>query len=441
MIKLKGTLTFFAILSFLLACVVNLLLVDFLQPQRPKGFNEVVEDVFGRDLPIIQSGNVSEKRLLEIVEKVEKRKSITILIADQSGKVLSEHSVVQHVNPAVLIDGYDGRIENESIFTVGLADERFILLLTRTKSLSSDFNFWYVFGSFILIFLFLLWGRITYIGEMSATIKRVASGSFRERLPIKYRDELTELARSINHMASELQDHEEKQKELITNISHDIRTPLTSIIGYFKMIKEKRYTDEEEFVKYIDIIDRKVHYLKNVTEGFFDYSKLASGDYETNYHQLYVQELVRQLVEEEQSHFVEKQLELKATYDPEPAYILSDGELLSRALGNLLSNAYKYSKPGSKVKVSVATKRVNRMDYVCISCVNTPNDPLKKAELGKIFERTYKRETARNIDGSGLGLAIVQEICKQLEGAIHAKLDGDDLIMTIMFKKIPDALK
>ena len=124
---------------------------------------------------------------------------------------------------------------------------------------------------FIIVFTLLSLGRINYIINIKRSIKIIAQGQLNHRVPLKYRNELRELAEDINHMASELEKEDEKRRTFLTNISHDLRTPLTSILGYLNMIKEEKYEDKKEFENYIDKINRKSLFLKSMLDDFFSY--------------------------------------------------------------------------------------------------------------------------------------------------------------------------
>lgn len=141
-------------------------------------------------------------------------------------------------------------------------------------------------------------------------------------------------------MASELQKEDEKRKEFLTNISHDLRTPLTSILGYLNMINEKKFEDEKELQTYIDKVGKKSLFLKSMLDDLFQYSKLTSGDIQIENEAIYLQELLRQIVEEEKLEFQNHNLNLCLNLEKNPINIKGDGELLVRAINNLLSNAF-----------------------------------------------------------------------------------------------------
>lgn len=284
----------------------------------------------------------------------------------------------------------------------------------------------------IIIFFILIFGRVSYISKMNNSIKVIAGGNLSQRVPVKYKNELTELAEDINFMASELENEDIKKREFITNISHDLRTPLTTVLGYLKIIEEEKYSSTEELKGYLGIINRKSLYLKNLLDDFFDYSKLSSKDINLNFTNIYAQEILRQIFFEEKERFSQKDLELKLNLPETPYYLKGDGELLERAINNLLSNAYKYSQKESTVEIKFDIKEINNLSYGVIEVINIAEGTITKEEASKIFERLYKRDESRGTEGSGLGLSITKEIMTLHNGYINTELKEQALIVSLI---------
>lgn len=288
-------------------------------------------------------------------------------------------------------------------------------------------------GSLICFFL-LIWGRISYISKIKASVAIIAEGDLAHRAPLKYRNELRDLAEDINFMASELEKEDQKRSEFLTNISHDIRTPLTTILGYIDMIKKEKYDSKEEMNKYINIIERKGLFLKTIMEDFFQYSKLTSKDIVLNYENLELNELARQLFEDEESGFWERSLKLELELSNEPVYIYGDSELLARSVNNLLSNSLKYSKPNTIVRIKISKEKLNNVNYGVFSFSNVPKEPISEAEIDSFFERLYKKDQSRSNEGSGLGLSIVTDIAKLHGGTIKGYKEKEELIFKLLIK-------
>ncbi len=285
----------------------------------------------------------------------------------------------------------------------------------------------------VVLFIILTAGRIKYIGEINKGITAIANGDLKKRINIKYKNELSELAKSINIMANRLEEEEHKKNEFITNISHDLRTPLTTILGYIKMIEESKYENKEELNRYIHIINKKGMYLKSLLDDFFTYSKLNSNDIKVKYSNVDCNLFLQQIIEEEKINFMEKSLDLKLLGIENKVYINADGELMVRAIYNLLSNALKYSKEKTEVKVIMDEEEYNKKYYVTISVINTPKEKISEEETEKLFQRLYKRENERNSEGNGLGLTITKEIMNLNHGFIKAQVVNHELKFKLGF--------
>ncbi|MBU3173519.1 HAMP domain-containing sensor histidine kinase [Clostridium estertheticum] len=286
---------------------------------------------------------------------------------------------------------------------------------------------------FIISFTLLSLSRINYIIDIKKSIKVISHKDHSHRIPLKYRNELTELAENINRMASEIQKEDEKQKEFLTNVSHDLRTPLTSIIGYLSMIKDGKFEDEKELQYYLDKINRKSLFLKSMLDDFFKYFKLLSNDIQVNNQVIYLQELIRQLIEEEAT-FKNNNLKLSSSLDEEQINIKGDSELLVRAITNLLSNALKYSKADTVVEIKLFKEIIDKEVFAVIYVSNIPKEPISKDELEMFFERLYKKNKARTEAGSGLGLSIVKEIMKVNHGFIKGNIENQKVTFKLFMK-------
>ena len=281
----------------------------------------------------------------------------------------------------------------------------------------------------ILIFVVLMRGRVKYIGDISKRVREISAGNLDVKVPAKYKNELTSLSEDINTMAENLKDEDIKQKEFITNISHDLRTPLTTILGYLKMIEEKKYEDEEQLNTYIGIINRKSVYLKSLVDDFFNYSKLMSKDIEINMTKINVNECLKELLFEEEKAFADCNLTIKSDIEDAAMYINGEPMLIARVFENLFSNACKYSKADTEVSIKAYKDNENMI----FNIYNVPSDELSEEDVNNFFNRLYKKDKSRKSAGNGLGLAITKEIVKIHNGSIEAKKQGEGVIFTISF--------
>lgn len=188
-------------------------------------------------------------------------------------------------------------------------------------------------------------------------------------------------------------------------MSHDLRTPLTSILGYLRLISEDRYKDEVELRYYTDIAYTKSRRLERMVNDLFDYTQMSYGQSRLNRSKINITDLISQLAADFSFQLREANMEIRLSYQKEVAMTLADGDKLMRALENLISNAILYSKYGKFIDVIVNQST----EHVILQIMND-GMPISSADLPYIFERFYRAEKSRSehTGGSGLGLAIVK---------------------------------
>ncbi|WBW99042.1 HAMP domain-containing sensor histidine kinase [Oceanirhabdus sp. W0125-5] len=324
------------------------------------------------------------------------------------------------------------RFESKNIFKI--RDNRYLIIFIDKATRDDSKTMLLSLIISVIICIFLLKGRVKYIVKIGEKVKSIAKGDLSMRVPLKYKNELRDLAANINYMVQELEREDIKKNEFITNIAHDLRTPLTTILGYTKMIQEKKYKDYNELNSYVDTINRKGLYLKTLLDDFFSYSKLSSKAEEFEEEEIYIQELLRQLVEDEEINFKDKEIEVVSNFNEKPLYTFGNAEMLARAIGNLLVNAQKYSKEKSEVIITVQKEVINKIDYGVITVFNIPKEEVLEEDIKRFFERLYKGDTSRNNGGSGLGLTITEEIIKLHKGVIQATKSEGGIIFIVGLK-------
>jgi signal transduction histidine kinase len=297
------------------------------------------------------------------------------------------------------------------------------------KGVGHDDGFSLLFGiiAFIVLFFAFTRSRIAYISKIEASVRRIAQGDLSCRVPLKFNNELRELAEGINYMAESLENNDEKKSEFLTNISHDLRTPLTTILGYVDMIKQDSRLLNDEHNKYIDIINRKGLFLKKMLDDFFEISKISSKDMQLEKQNINLNELIMQAVYEEVDVLKENDLEVSISLEQTPIYITGDSNLLYRAVNNLINNAKRYSRINTEIQVKIYEEKTNENNYVVISISNIPKDNINAYEIDNFFERLYKKDLSRNSKGSGIGLTIAKNIAELHNGNIKAEIIGERL--------------
>jgi hypothetical protein len=221
---------------------------------------------------------------------------------------------------------------------------------------------------------------------------------------------------------------ERLKSELITNVSHDLKTPLTSIINYVDIIKMKN-TSRENIDEYIEILDRKAQRLKTLIEDLFEVSKMTSGSVELNLEKIDIAALLNQAIGEFNDKIESSSLKFKVTIPTEKIYATLDGKKTWRAFENLIGNAIKYSLPNTRVFIDLKT-----VDNTAILTFKNVASYEMDFNPEEIFERFKRGDKSRNTDGSGLGLAIAKSIIDLQQGTFNIETDGDLFKAIIKFK-------
>lgn len=255
----------------------------------------------------------------------------------------------------------------------------------------------------------------------------IARGQLSHRIILKYNNELTDLAKDINYMTEEIDKQDKNQREFITNISRDLRMPLTTILGYSKMLEDKVYSSEEELERYISIINKKGNYLKAMIENFFDYAKILSQDIAIEKMNINLNEVIRQLLDDEDEILKEKNLTIEFKETGKSIYTIADPMLIARAIGNLIGNALKYSLPNTIVKIELNKERRNEINYGIFSIENIAKNRISYDDSKNLLNRLYKVNKSRNEEGSGLGLVITKEIITLHDGFIKTDINEDKI--------------
>lgn len=260
-------------------------------------------------------------------------------------------------------------------------------------------------------------------GELDCKCRLSADNSF-----------FKELADGVNHIGDGLKaavetslKDERMKTELITNVSHDLKTPLTSIINYVDLLK-KEEMQSEDARHYLEVLDVKSQRLKQLTEDLVEAAKANSGNIELECMPLAFDELMRQAIGEFEDKFATRGLTVVAAYPEEPAVIMADGRRLFRILENVLQNAYKYALAGTRIYADLSYN----MGMVAFTLKN-----ISAAQLNispeELMERFTRGDSSRTTEGSGLGLSIAKDLTRLMEGTFEIQLDGDLFKVIVRF--------
>ena len=241
---------------------------------------------------------------------------------------------------------------------------------------------------------------------------------------------VNDIASGFSNAINESLKSERLKTELITNVSHDIKTPLTSIINYVDLLKKENIHDEK-VKEYIDILDKKSQRLKKLTEDLVEASKVSSGNVKLNLENINIKELFNQTIGEFKDRFEEKNLIIETTIPNDNIKINADSRYLYRIIENLFSNITKYALEGSRVYIDIIEKE----KIVDISIKNISKDKLNISS-DELMQRFVRGDKSRYTEGSGLGLSIAKSLTELQGGTFDIIIDGDLFKVHIIWPKV-----
>lgn len=284
--------------------------------------------------------------------------------------------------------------------------------------------------------------RLSYLSYVIEGTEKIKQGELDYKIKITGNDNFTSLAENINNIGEGLDKAIEEQvksermkSDLITNVSHDLKTPLTSIINYVDLIKKEESIQPEYINDYINILESKSKRLKLLIEDLFEASKVSSGNIELQISKIDLVQLLRQSIGELEEKLSKNNLNIKLNVPNDKVYIWADGRRMYRVFENLLSNIAKYSLEGTRVYIDV---------YDCDENVKITMKNISSYELNfdpsEIMERFKRADESRNTEGSGLGLAIARDLVKLQGGEFYIEIDGDLFKANLEFQKYEEEL-
>lgn len=267
--------------------------------------------------------------------------------------------------------------------------------------------------------------------------KKIADGNLDYKLEEEYffkmnkklKDGINNIGDGLSKAVGESLKNERMKTELITNVSHDLKTPLTSIINYVGLLKNEG-VESENAEKYLDVIDKKSMRLKNLTEDLVEASKLNSDVITFNKEKIDIVQLINQSIGEYEEKFDEKQLTIIKNIQEEPVYVMADGRRTWRVFENLYGNIYKYAMESTRVYVDVKCTE----EKVYIAVKNISDTPLD-FDADELMERFVRGDKSRTTEGNGLGLSIAKSIVEKQDGEMKISTDGDLFKVEIVMNK------
>jgi signal transduction histidine kinase len=288
---------------------------------------------------------------------------------------------------------------------------------------------------FAAVFMVLQNRQVRYLKTIVAAMGEISKGNLDAEVPVQGDDEFAQLAASLNILADDIQTliakeraTEQSKNELITNVAHDLRTPLTSILGYLELLESRSDLEEETRQHYVHIACQKARHLQQLIEELFGFTKLSYGRLAVNIDRVDIVKLLEQLIDEFYPVFEQNGMECAFTPQVGSLMMNGDGKLLARLFDNLLNNAVKYGREGKVIFVKlyyeepVITVTVTNFGYV-----------IPPQEIPLLFNKFYRVEQSRSTDtgGTGLGLAIVKNIAGLHGGSVECSSDLSGTTFTV----------
>jgi len=270
--------------------------------------------------------------------------------------------------------------------------------------------------SVVMIYIFSL--RLSRpLKQLKYAASRLSNGEFEKRVNIKSHDEIGELARAFNQMASALENIEKMRRGFVANVSHELRTPMTSIRGFVEGILDGTIPPEKHS-HYLTIVRDETNRLNRLVTDLLDLAKMESGEMKLNITDFDINELIRKCVIKLETLLLEKDLTVDADFEEEDLMVSGDPDAIERVVYNLMHNAIKFTPAGGKI--SIMTRSTKDAAEITIKDTGIGID---ESELGMIWDRFYKSDKSRSRDktGTGLGLAIVRNIINEHGQSISVK--------------------
>lgn len=300
----------------------------------------------------------------------------------------------------------------------------------------------------VLIDIGVLWWRLLrryhlyQLDHIIGELHYIAQGHLEHRIPFRVNGNQQHVITSVNALVDtitqamqEERASEKSKDELITNVSHDLRTPLTSIIGYLGLIEDHQYQSEEDIVKYSHIAYDKAKQMKNLVEDLFEYTKVQQHGAPVNLMTVDLGQLLEQVGASFELEADKKGMAINVTCEPTPLLITADPEKLGRLFSNLVANALKYGHGASYIHLTA-----KQLGEKVVITVADDGEKIPAESVKHLFERFYRVESSRNkaTGGTGLGLAIVQSIVELHHGSVTARSDDQEtaFVVTLPVKQV-----
>jgi len=432
----------FLLCFILIGTLIFGFLGNYFNEKNEERLKEVAKEVSGVSLSLVEvdgkGANHNSKELMKIraeafeksVQSIAESTDTEIFVVDTESNVVI--SSVEDYNGAIKPEFTDGVLKGNGETFHGEVNKTKMLAVTepilygdkvvggvvvcipvpeisqmRSEILGIVIKILVIVAILTAILAYFLSQRITKpIYKLSNAAKSIANGNFKERVEVDEIEELGELGETFNEMAESIEQFEYTRNSFLANVSHDLRTPMTTITGFVQGILDGTIPDEKR-EWYLSIVLDESKRLSRIVTDLLDISKLEQGSFNLEMRNFDINELVRLTVIKFEKKITDKNIRLSVEFEGEGLYVTADKDAISRVLTNLLDNAIKFTDEGGIIHIRVGTK--NSKAYVS---VQNSGHGIAEEELLHIFDRFYKTDKSRSLDknGAGLGLYIVKSI-------------------------------
>ncbi|MGE6362723.1 sensor histidine kinase [Bacillus paramycoides] len=323
--------------------------------------------------------------------------------------------------------------------TVSIVSVQILLgsIYSDVVALEERYSFLY-FIVFLLLttiyFALLSKTTIKRLNEINQCVKEISNGNLEIHIPISKSDEIGELATNVNRMAQSLKESIENEKksqemknEMISNISHDLRTPVTSLIGYADLLGNKLHSNIEECEQYVSVLKRKSYELKSQVDDLLEYCQINYREKELHKDVINMKALIEQIMIDFVPQLDDANMSFYIKSDEE-LHVEVDVALIVRLLENVISNSIMYGKDGKEILIRISKREMN----VEIEIKNF-GQRIPKENLSYVFEKFYRGEKSRSshTGGKGMGLAIAKSIAHLHKGDIAVRSNDEETVFTV----------
>ncbi len=301
----------------------------------------------------------------------------------------------------------NGTLRGYVLTLEGSSNEETLISITNRAVITS--SAWVMLAAVIAVY-FITERLIHPLRNMTSATKKFATGDFASRVSVSGDDEVAELGKAFNNMAESLEKSEKMRSSFLASVSHDLRTPMTTISGFIEGITSGAIPPEKHEY-YLGVISAEVHRLSRLVSQLLDISRIESGDRKFNFSDFDIAEMARIILISFEQKIDDKNLDVEFEAECDEMCAFADKDAIYQVLYNLCHNAIKFSSVGGKFRISI---RKNEAKKITVSVFNQ-GETITKEDLGLIFERFYKTDKSRGLDKNGVGLGLY--ICKTIVDA------------------------